>query len=50
MAKESKTVSVVNFQPGEVVRIINAESPRMIANPAEANIAHFLPLYLPFLN
>ena len=50
MSKESKTMSVVNFQPGEVVIVINAENPRMIINAPEANVAQVLPFMLPFFN
>lgn len=50
MSKESKTVRVVNFHPGEVVRVINPEKPRIMINPMEANVAHILPAALPFLS
>ena len=43
-------MSVVNFQPGEVVRVKNAENPRIMTSPAEANVAQILPPGLTFLS
>lgn len=50
MIKERKAVRVVNFHPGEVVSVINAEIPRIMINPADAKVAQILPFDLVFFS